>query len=811
VINCMSRTSLGVFFIALASLLLELVLIRVFDVLWYPNMAYLIITLSVFSFGLAGVYLSLYPITLNSKTWVWLSGATLLMALSAIFLHFSLNRVPFNFDLIGDPDFTLALGRNFFIIYILISAPFFLAGFVLSLVFSHYAKQIRKLYFWDLIGAALGCLVLVPLLPKIGTIGILYIVAIFAVISSCLFAKNKVWVSTVTIATLVFIIGFSAISPLKWDGIQMFKPHMDKRGFATLLPHKEGTWWDPISKIDVIDYEKLNETANTNYTFKWIAYDGGSQTSYFYRFDGDFLKIREGMPGNAVRHFWAPYLAVSHYAKKDQDSNVLVIGSAGGQEIKAALTYNANHVDAIELVGKVVDLGKTTYNEYLGGIMNHPKVDARKGEGRSHLRSTDKKYDIIQINSNHTTSSIAAGSGSMQSAYLQTVEAYKEFFGHLTDDGILHINHHVYPRMVATAAQAWEDLGRGDFRKHVLVFEKSGHHDNLPTFLVKMKPWTSDEIADVSAFLGGFDFVVNPEAPQDSFLTDEFFKGSFPQSTAQKVPYRITPPTDNKPFFNSLRKSLDTLPKEDAEVFVNSSVSGLLNSQKKTGLPTDVIHLLVTAGAAIIFAIVFTLVPLMFSKTGKVKWKGKGSFIVYFSCLGLGFIVFELVFIQIFMKLIGYPLYTYTTVVFTFLFGAGIGSFFSEKLQLIEKRRPILPFIGIAVSTLFLVFSQQALFDLFLQFSTFTRVILSIIMIFPLAFFLGMPFPLGILAIQDKPAGTIAWAWAYNGLFTVAGGVFTAIFSVFFGFKATMLVALLAYVAAYLAYRSLFASYLENK
>ena len=402
----MNKTAFGVFFIALASLLLELILIRIFDVLWYPNMAYMIITLAVFSFGLAGVYLSIRPVEKSETTWLWLSVATLLMALSAIFIYYALNRLPFDYKLLSDPVQTWRMGRNFFLIYVVICAPFFLAGFVLSLVFSHYASQIRKLYFWDLIGAAIGSVLLLPLLPKLGTVGVLYAVAGFALLSSCLFARSKIWSGVALVAAVAVM-----ATPLTWDAIGTFKPHMDKRSFRSLQVFSEGTWWDPISKVDVINYEALQR----GHTFKWIAYDGGTQTSYFYRFDGDFDKVRAQLPEQAVKHFWAAYLAISHYLKKDQDSEVLVIGSAGGQEIKAALTYGAGHVDGVELVGKVVELGKTRYADYIGNVMDHPNVNARKGEGRSFLRSTDRRYDIIQINSNHTSSSIAAGSGSMQS------------------------------------------------------------------------------------------------------------------------------------------------------------------------------------------------------------------------------------------------------------------------------------------------------------------------------------------------------------------------------------------------------------
>ena len=491
----------------------------------------------------------------------------------------------------------------------------------------------------------------------------------------------------------------------------------------------EGTWWDPISKINVLNTEIMGHNR------KWIAYDGGTQSSYYYSFDGDYKKIRDKMPKNATKHFWNSYVAISHYIKADTDAKVLIIGSAGGQELKAALTYEASEVDAIELVGTVVALGKTQYADYTGNIMNDPRANVLRGEGRSYLRSSKKIYDIIQMFSNHTSSSIAAGSGAMQSAYLQTTDAYKEYFTHLSNDGILHINHHIYPKMVATASRAWAELGRDNFRAHVLVSDVSNARDDLPTLLIKMSPWTKEEVAKVKAFMPMYSYPVDPFNHEGSFLTDDFFIGKLPQNIIDIVPYRIEEPTDNKPFFNSLRKNLDTLPDHDGTKFVNQGVSHLLNSQKSTGYPVDVMHLFITAGAAIVFAFVFTLGPLLFANSGRQKWQGKNSFMRYFCALGLGFIVFELVFIQIFMKVIGFPLYTYTVVLFTFLFGAGVGSLASEKLQLIEREKLFLPFIGIALSTLFVVLCQFFVFDLLLEQRTLVRILASIIIIFSTAFF----------------------------------------------------------------------------
>ena len=245
--------------------------------------------------------------------------------------------------------------------------------------------------------------------------------------------------------------------------------------------------------------------------------------------------------------------------------------------------------------------------------MNDPRANVQRGEGRSFLRQSGKKYDIIQMFSNHTSSSIAAGSGAMQAAYLQTAEAYKEYFSHLNEDGILHINHHIYPKMVATAAKAWADMGRGDFRQHVLVSESRYGADNLPTLLIKMSPWSEKEVSAVKKFMPKYDYPVDPTSPDTSFLTDEFFVGQLSQELINKVPYRIEEPTDNKPFFNSLRVNLETLPEKDSSRFVNIGISNLLNSQKSTGYPVDIVHLFVTAGAAILFGLVFTLGPLLFA------------------------------------------------------------------------------------------------------------------------------------------------------------------------------------------------------
>jgi predicted membrane-bound spermidine synthase len=218
----------------------------------------------------------------------------------------------------------------------------------------------------------------------------------------------------------------------------------------------------------------------------------------------------------------------------------------------------------------------------------------------------------------------------------------------------------------------------------------------------------------------------------------------------------------------------------------------------------DWIHLVFTGVTSLIFMIVFVLVPLRFSSIGREEGSTSLPLLTYFSCLGAGFITFELVFIQKFSHLIGSPLYTYSTVIFTMLFAAGIGSATSEKLGIGPRQKWAIPFVGILVSGTALALLYPALSHLALALPLSGRILVSGATIFPLGYFLGMPFPLGILAIANHPRGAIAWAWGMNGLFTVAGGFISILISMGYGFNFAIGVALVLYAAAFAVFRSLY-------
>ena len=797
----MHRLAFGIGLTAFNTLMVELLLTRVFDVILYPNIGYMIITSALFAFGLAGIYTTLRPLPDAGAVPIRLSWLSVAMAGSLLVIRPALNAIPFHYDAIAaQPLFQFAC---FLAVYFLITMPFLLAGLIFALAFTTHARHIQVLYFWDLVGAAIGSVALIPLLLPIGPGGGLLVAAGVALAAALTFVPWRPWSLAPAVAAALLV-----ATPFMLPGYLSFVEHKADRGLqdARAQGRSEVVRWDPISKVEVIDIGPV----------KNIVYDGGSQSSFIYPFDGQFPRLRRELgiaagrdeEGGFLRNFWQRGVVASHWMLEGSARRVLVIGSAAGQEIRAALAFGAGNIDAVEMVGEVISLGRNEYRLYNGQVLNHFQANVVHGEGRAFLRAADEPYDIIQIFSNHSTSSVAAGAGAMDPTYLLTADAFEEYFNGLDDDGILHMNHHIYPRIVTTAALGWARLGRTDFRRHVVVVMRYPIEiDTLPTVLVKMTPWTEPEMRRLRALYSlepgqeaYYEIVEDPLDPRRSYLPPEFYSGTLSAGIIEQAGYRIVPTTDDRPYFNFIRRRLNDTP-VDRERFVRPEVAHLLNGQVERGggIPMDVVHLIVTGVVSLAFAVVFIGVPLAFSRVGREPWRGKACTLGDFSCLGGGFIILELTFIQKLWKFIGYPLYTYAIVLFTLLLAAGLGSLSSPRLRVLPAERWHLPFVGTLLCGGLFVVTHEWIFDAALGLPVSLRMLVAGLYLFPIGFFMGMAFPLGVLCVEQRSRGAVAWAWGMNGLFTVIGGLASVLLSIYLGFTVTELVALGIYGIALLA------------
>ena len=798
----MRRTYVAVFLLALTSLATEVLLTRVFDVLLWHNLSFMIISCAVFGLALGGLRDVVAPPSGTTLEGAGLHRLALAFAGSIWAIPLLLNAIPFSVDQASHRP--IAQMGWFLLLYLVLLAPFFFMGWCLCRAFTVAPGHIQRLYGVDLAGAALGTLLLFPLMQPLGPERLLWCGSLVATAAALALAPSIRSASGIAIAGLALAVTPDLLGP-RYLTLAL---HDDKRQTKSEVEdgRLEVSTWDPLAQIAVLDQPPRTDSP-VDRGRKHIAYDGGSQTSNFFPFDGDLARLRDDLPRQMMFQFWRRGVLAAHYLRRDSGHRALIIGGAGGQETKAALMYGAGSVDAVEMVGTLVRLATGPYAGYIGDLFAQPGVRLHVAEGRSFLRASGRQYDVIQVFSNYTTSSIADGSGALTPAYLVTSDAFAEYFARLAPDGILQINHLFYPRIVATAAAAWRADGRGEFRPHVAVVHYANEPDYLPTILIKMTRWTPAELADLQAFFAfpasresGYRLAENPLDPASSFLPSAFYAGTLSAAMRDAVPYDVRPATDDRPFLRTLRLSMRPV-EADPATGVDVTTAYALNSRLYKGwLPKDWLHIIGAAAASVFFGLIFVLLPVACSKMGRTRASRPAPVLVYFSLVGFAFMTLELVFIQVFTKLIGYPLYAMATVITTMLIAAALGSLSSSRVAGSDGRRWPTVFAGLLASGMVMWLAYPAVSATLMTTPLPLRIIATAILIGPLAFFMGMPFPLGLVELANRPRGTLAWAWSMNGLFTTIGGVASALLSLAFGFRLTILIALGLYAVAALAF-----------
>jgi spermidine synthase len=791
----------AIFVISAATLLLELTLTRIFDVVLWTNLASFIVSSAIFGLGLGGIAVMLRP-ALSHSEWpvVW---AALAFAGAVLLLLPAITLLPFDFGaVLTHPARQLV---SFAALYAALLAPFFASGVVIATILTRHSHRVDRLYFWDLLGAGLGTLGIVWLPSLIGPAAMLVLIAAAGAVVAGLLAAGR---RRTRVGAFCLALGLLGPALFASDRVD-FQTHVAKGALqpGETMRRAEYSRWDPAAKIDVLPHSVP--------FLRRIAYDGGAQRSSYYQFDGDLGRVRAhyfDLVDNEPRYAIGRYVALAYWLKRDTPMRALVIGSAGGQEVLAALAFGAARVDAVEMVCAVIQAARGPYAAFTGHLYDHPRVRPVCDEGRSYLRHTPDRYDVIQIHSNHTTSSVAQGAGAVDPIYLQTVEAYREYLSRLTDDGILQINYYVYPRMLTTAAQAWHDLFPDrDFRYHVII-EGSGWAEFLmPTLLVKRSRWTPEEIAAVRRFVApdfaaepgrSYGLVYAPAPPEIANVPAGFFRAPLDPALADRLPYQVTPTTDARPFFRDLRKQLHRI-EPDAAGYVPVSTAGFINASLMGPIPRDRIHLYLLGGLSVAMAGLFLWYPIRW-----MRRRGLGSPIalptaVYFGCLGVGFIVVEVVLISKFVVLIGFPIYAMAAVLCTLLIAAGAGSRLSGWLW---RRHPawsigVFPAVALLIGAVVAAFPYAR--DLALGLDQPARIALSAALLLPLGVGLGMPFPLGIAALSRLAPRLVPWAWGINGFMTVVGSLIAALLSIRWGFDVTLLAGAAVYLVAMGAWRSL--------
>ncbi len=795
------RYNAGIFFISMATLLLELSLTRVMSVsLWY-HFGFLVISTALLGFGTSGIVLAVWK-NLRDKYNLDKTLATLsiLFGLITVVSFWLLQQIPF------DP-FSLAVDKRqlYFLplYYIIVSAPFFISGLVISLLFTRIPLNMSRLYAFDLVGAALGCVLIVVVMPSLGGSGSVVAAAGLGIIPALFFSTKK----AMKLTALVFIVAFTCLSFMA-DKYLPITINTSKRSPKSPVAKMKPiyTAWNTFSYIELFDV-KADPSKKIEPSRRFFLFDAGTAATGMVDLSGGVQRYLQEHPQDSL--YWT-YPALMH----TKNPAVLIIGSGGGNQVLDALHVKAKKIVCIEINPIINNVVKNKMNDYWGGLFHQPGVELITEEGRSYINKTKEKFDAIL--SAHTISNAAIASGALSLAenYVLTKEAFGKYYDHLNENGTLYLSRPEFqlPRVFTTMQEVLAERGIKDSRNYFYAFRQppgfgiGGRSEKsfYSVFLFKKSGFTREEINQIDFFVRNKQVLINavpkslevlysPYSAHPHNIFDTIVTAKDIKALYQNVPFEIAPATDDQPFFNQRLRWSSIGLKHFTGVFSETDARSALEDQ-----PIAEITLLTILAQSVLIATLLIILPLFRYARQGLKFNDRWKYLIYFACLGLGFIMIEMAFIQRFTLYLGQPVYTLAVIIAGLLLFTGLGSYLTNKLNistanLKSRYLPLLLVILVGTSLL-----TPLVFESTIQWQLWSRFIVSLLILGPLGILLGMPFPTGIKAVSTESSAFIPWAWGVNGFFTVIGSVGAIILGMALGFKIVILLAALCYLVALL-------------
>jgi len=777
----------------------ELALTRIFSVIMYYHFAFLAISIALFGLSASGVFayvlrgwLDRHPIDrlLAVQSLVY-AVATLVALFFLVRLRVGLNYSPENLVLM-------------LTIYALAALPFFTGGLVVTLAISRLSAQINAVYAADLIGAAAGCLILIPLLDRLGAPGVVLSAAALSIAAAVLFAPRASRARIAGLGALVLLVPFSGqLSGVAGFDVVGTKGHQSDR----ILFSK----WNSFSRIGV--YERTHGDWSLSYTYRgplpntrYMDIDSAASTP--------ILGLAPDLSNAQYLRFELTALAYHLVGARAQSPapagfTALVIGPGGGRDLASALVFGAARVDAVEINPIIAnDVMRDRFLEFSGGIYANPRVRVTVDDGRSFVRRTPEKYDVIQASLVDTWAATAAGAYTLTENTLYTVEAFNDYLDHLTDGGVLTITRWVADglRLVSLAQEACEARGWSAADRLAIV-----RHDRVATFLLKRTPFTQAESAQLREVASrlGFDVLYAPDAapaarpqtggsqdmapdasdvpnvtrPAEDVVVDGASTGDYARLVLAGdreqfyAAYRsdIRPTTDDRPFFFHTTKLEDQF-----DVAFGRSMlfgNGLSALMTLLGISTGLVAL-------------FIVGPLVLSARGTSRPHGWLAWLVYFGALGAGFMLIEVSVLQRFVLLLGHPVYSLTVTLFSLLLGTGLGAAWSRRFDDATLRRTgVLGVTVVAVLALGVIAVATPIVAWAIPFSRELRMLIAVTVLVPLGVALGIPMPTGLRMLSARAPHMVAWAWGMNGALSVLGATLAIFIAMNWGFRVTLLAA----------------------
>ena len=762
----------GLALTSFSALLLELALTRLFSVVLFYHFAFLAISIALLGLGAGGVFAYLLKLKLaGTKTRtlaarLCMANSVMVFVVLEVVLH-----VPVALEVSG---------RNFLrltVLYLYSAVPFFLTGLLFAVVFAREARRIPRLYGADLCGGALACLAIVPLLNRLGGPNAILVSGVTLAGAGAIWAESKSARRTAGLLAIALGALIAANHSGRWIDVVYAKGMFRNPAWV------EFARWNALSRVEV---DRQGQA-------KAIVIDADAST---YIMNTDVAHWHD----TAWEHdLMSAPPALANVLRPRGD--FAIIGPGGGVDVLRAVANGSPSVTGIEINPIIADtIMRGRYADYAQHLYERPDVHIHVTDGRSYLRSTPQQFDVVQMTLVDTWASTAAGAFALSENNLYTVEAFSEYFAHLKPDGMIAITrwefHHPREalRVVAVAMEALHRLGVANPARNFIVASQGDlNEDGIPVVvLAKKTAFTAAEESAVVTHFDRYDELSPLYLPSDPGQNpfSELIASNDPYAFARGYAYNVAPVTDNAPFFFFTLKAGQILGEQSLKQGIDWKVN------------LGVLVLLLVLVISVVAVLAFLILPLAL-RGGSARQSPLP--LLYFVAVGLGYILVEIAFIQRFVLFLGHPTYALTVVIFLLMLSSGAGSLLS-RLWLPRTELGWMPLALVIVTLLADVFLLPSRLAALVGLGFGYRLLVSAVLLVPLGFLMGMPFPTGLRALAAFPApefptvanNAVEWAWAMNAAASVLGSVLAMVIAIQFGLTVTLACGAAAYVLALL-------------
>lgn len=787
-----------------AALAYEILLMRLFSIIQWHHFAYMFIGLALLGYGISGTVVAIHQQRLLKRFNSLYISCVALFGVSAVACFSLAQLIPFNAEAILWDGWQVFYLTG---IFLLLAIPFFFAATGICLAFMQYGRQVSRVYAVDLLGAGIGSLGVIVLLlwvfPQLALaiVGVLGVVAaLVASLELKVKRQSAIAIGLTFVMMLLFVSGVSLklqLSPYKSLG-QVLRIN----GTSIIAEVSS-----PLGLISVVESRDIPLRHAPGQSLH-ASHEPLPQLGVFT--DGDNMTVLTRYPEehNKLAYLDQSSSALPYHLK--QINNVLIVGVGGGADVLQARFHKVKQIDGVELNRQMIQLVKDDYASFTGNLFQHKGVTIHHSEVRDFLTRKPRRYDLIQLALMDAFNASASGLYALNESYLYTVEALQLYLKHLEAEGYLALTRWIKlpPRdtlkLFATAVSALRQAGVNDPEQRLLLIRSW----QTSTLLVKNGRFTDKELSSVQRFCDerGFDLAYTPDLKPGqvnryNILNSPVFYqaatallGEKSDAFMQQYKFNLQPATDDQPYFYQFFKwSTFT------EIFQKRNRGGMAL------LEWGYITLLVTLGIAGFFSVLLILLPLWYYQrkqtTANTLIRRRDVF-YYFFAIGLAFLFIEIAFMQKFILFLHHPIYAIAVTLTAFLIFAGAGSYWSGRLlQSLTGSKILLYAIGgIILISLVYLFLLDSLFAILVSLPIVVKMLITVLLIAPLAICMGMPYPLAMANLVRHANYYIPWAWGINGCASVISAVLATLLAIHFGFSTVILLAAILYASVLLTF-----------